>query len=452
MGDNILWPRKLIEFALVACLVLGISAPAVAQSGTDWQSCARADVQPDAAIKACATILRASGLTPRNTAIAYYNTGIAFMAKRDWDRAIANFDQAIRNDAAYPAALVKRGLAREAKGDRAGAQRDFRAALATGQPNNFEERWAQDTAHQRLGEPQIAAVPAPVELPAVPELAPLPLPPVPQQAEPDRAPPQAVPRPIPPNIAALPRASATDPGARIALVIGNDRYEQVPSLQKAVNDARAIGAALEQIGFTVIRAENANRRTMNQRLVEFSNRVNRGDTAFFYFAGHGVEIKSVNYLLPTDTPTAVEGEEALITSEGIAADGIIDLLQGRGARVAVMVLDACRENPFKKAGSRGIGRGTGLGQMAPSSEGVFVVFSAGYGQEALDRLSDSDPNPNSVFTRSFVRLLATPGMSMQEIAKATQGEVRRLAASVNHVQLPAYYDQIADQFVLAPKQ
>lgn len=268
------------------------------------------------------------------------------------------------------------------------------------------------------------------------------------------------PRPAPPSVAAVEPPKAPPPAPpisgllndgtkRIALVIGNDRYESLPGLQKAVNDARSIGDTLTRLGFEVVKVENAPRRTMNQKLVEFTGKIGRGDTAFFFFAGHGVEIRGVNYLLPVDTPEARDNEEGLITGEGIPADSILERLQDRGAKVSLMVLDACRENPFKKPGSRGVGATRGLAQMT-TPEGVFVLYSAGVGQTALDRLSDSDPNPNSVFTRAFINVLSKPEQSIQSMAKITQQEVRRLAATVNHPQMPAYYDQILGQFSLAP--
>jgi len=139
----------------------------------------------------------------------------------------------------------------------------------------------------------------------------------------------------------------------------------------------------------------------------------------------------------------------MITSEGIPTDTIVDRLQERGAKVSMLVLDACRENPFKKPGTRGVGATRGLAQMATTPEGVFVLYSAGVGQTALDRISDTDTNPNSVFTRTFAHVLATPGMSVQEMAKTTQAEVRKLAATVNHPQMPAYYDQILGQFTFS---
>jgi hypothetical protein len=260
--------------------------------------------------------------------------------------------------------------------------------------------------------------------------------------------PPATTRPVAPSpidpIAPLPVSSA-DGAHRIALVIGNDAYQNLDRLQKAVNDARTIAASLTMLGFEVIRVEDAPRRTMNQKIVEFASKVGRGDTAFFFYSGHGVEIRGVNYLLAVDTPMAKEGEESLITTEGIPADTIIDQLQQRGAKVSMLVLDACRENPFKVNGTRGMGATRGLAQIT-TPEGVFVLYSAGVGQTALDRLSDADSNPNSVFTRTFAHVLTTPGMTVQEMAKSTQAEVRKLAATINHQQMPAYYDQILGEF------
>jgi Caspase domain/Domain of unknown function (DUF4189) len=271
-------------------------------------------------------------------------------------------------------------------------------------------------------EEEAAAIPQP---PPAPPVAPSPVTPIPS-----------------------PVVASADGAHRIALVIGNDAYQSLDRLQKAVNDARTIAASLTMLGFEVIRVEDAPRRTMNQKIVEFTNKVGRGDIAFFYYSGHGVEIRGINYLLAVDTPAAKEGQENLITAEGIPADTIIDQLQERGAKVSMLVLDACRENPFKVSGTRGVGATRGLAQIT-TPEGVFVLYSAGVGQTALDRLSDTDSNPNSVFTRTFAQVLTKPGISVQEMAKMTQSEVRRLASTVNHPQMPAYYDQILGEFTLS---
>src|SRR6059058_846659 len=119
---------------------------------------------------------------------------------------------------------------------------------------------------------------------------------------------------------------------RVALVIGNNDYKNVPKLQKAVNDARTMGDALKQLGFTVMVAENQSRQAFSQTLLAFDKAVEPGDTAFFFFAGHGFEIAGQNFLLPIDVPAATEGQEELVRDASILADRIVERLQNKKAR------------------------------------------------------------------------------------------------------------------------
>jgi len=234
---------------------------------------------------------------------------------------------------------------------------------------------------------------------------------------------------------------------RVALVIGNDQYSNIPQLRKAVNDARTMNETLKKLGFTVLLAENQNRKGLSETLLAFDRMIEKGDTAFFFFAGHGFEIGQENYLLPTDVPSATVGQEELIRDGAIAAERVISRVQNRGAATAIFVFDACRNNPFERAGTRALAGGGGLAAMTPP-EGVFVIYSAGAKQTALDRLSNEDNNPNSVFTRNFSRTLVEPGLNLVQIAKRTQSEVRDLALGIRHVQTPAYYDQIVGDVIL----
>ena len=234
---------------------------------------------------------------------------------------------------------------------------------------------------------------------------------------------------------------------RVALLIGNNSYSNIPGLKAAVNDAHALGQVLKQLGFTVLIAENQSRRAMSETLLAFDRIVQPGDTAFFFFAGHGFEIRGNNYLLPTDVPAATDGQEELVRDSAFPVERIVDRLQARSARTVILVLDACRNNPFERKGTRGLAGAGGLAPMTPS-EGVFIVFSAGAKQTALDGLGNTDANPNSVFTRNFARELSTPGLTLVQVAKRTQSDVKRMAASVRHEQTPAYYDQIVGDVVL----
>jgi hypothetical protein len=235
---------------------------------------------------------------------------------------------------------------------------------------------------------------------------------------------------------------------RVALVVGNNDYRNVPKLQKAVNDARTMGDTLKQLGFTVMVAENQNRQAFSQTLLAFDKAVDAGDTAFFFYAGHGFEIAGQNFLLPTDVPAATEGQEELVRDASILADRIIERMQNRKVRTAILVFDACRNNPFERAGTRAVAGRGGLAPMTQLPEGVFSIFSAGPRQTALDRLSNDDANPNSVFTRTFAKELTQPGANLVQVAQRTRRLVSEMAETVRHKQIPVYFDQMVDDVFL----
>jgi uncharacterized caspase-like protein len=244
-------------------------------------------------------------------------------------------------------------------------------------------------------------------------------------------------------------ASATLAQARsLALVVGNDSYANVMTLKTAVGDARAVGDQLEKMGFVVRRALNVDQHAMSRALAAFDAELQPGDRAVFFYAGHGFEISGANYLLPTDVPAAHINQVDLVRDAAFSVERVIDGIRERGARVTVLVLDACRDNPFAPPGTRTAATTGGLSRVE-APEGVFVLMSAGAKQEAIDRLSDSDGEKNSVFTRTFLRELAKPGLTLVQIAKATQVSVKSLAATVGYEQTPAYYDQVVGDIVLS---
>jgi hypothetical protein len=229
---------------------------------------------------------------------------------------------------------------------------------------------------------------------------------------------------------------------RVALVIGNDRYANLPAseqLQKAVNDAHAVGEALTQIGFEVMTGENVDRLALVDKLDAFARRLSQGDTAFFFFSGHGVAIGGANYVLPADIPNVEADQETRLARVALSEQDIVSDLQARGVRVAVVVLDACRTNPFARPGARGVGGERGLAPP-PQVKGVFSLYAASSGQAARDRLTDDDHNPNSVFSRVLVPALTKPGLDLTALAFDVREEVARVAKNAGYVQEPAYYD------------
>jgi hypothetical protein len=247
---------------------------------------------------------------------------------------------------------------------------------------------------------------------------------------------------------ALPPAALA--AKRVALVIGIDSYPNLDAkqqLKKAVNDAEAVGKTLSELDFQVISGMNVTRPEFNRKLQDLARELEPDDVAAFFFSGHGVQVDNANYLLPSDIPEFQSGDEEVLTREAIGLDSILDMLEKKRTRINVVILDACRNNPFSDPKLRSGGGTRGLTLVEPPS-GTFVMYSAGTNQTALDRLSEGDDNPNSVYTRNLLPLLKRPGLPIQSVAKRIQVEVRDLAKQVKHAQVPAYYDQVVGDFEL----
>jgi hypothetical protein len=232
---------------------------------------------------------------------------------------------------------------------------------------------------------------------------------------------------------------------RMGLVIGNDSYANVPLLEKARSDARALSDTLTDLGFDITTVLDANRRDMNRAIAGFTARLQPGDTALVFYAGHGVEIDGENYLLPVDIEAPSQASEDFIKFESIGLSDILLRVQNTGARTTLMFIDACRDNPFAESTGRSIGGTRGLARVT-APEGTFVVFSAGARQQALDRLSGPDPDPNSVFTRILLPKLKEPKLELRQLVADVRISVRDLALQQNHEQFPAYYDELLGTF------
>ena len=163
---------------------------------------------------------------------------------------------------------------------------------------------------------------------------------------------------------------------RMALIIGNDLYKNVTPLKKAVNDADAISNTLKDLGFQTHLHHNLGRRSMNAAFAEFTSRIEKQDEVLFFFSGHGISVRGENYLLPIDVPEVAPGQEGFITREAFSENEIIHSLQNKGVRVSILILDACRNNPFPRKGTRSLGRTVGLGRTSAPPEGTFVMYSA----------------------------------------------------------------------------
>jgi uncharacterized caspase-like protein len=230
---------------------------------------------------------------------------------------------------------------------------------------------------------------------------------------------------------------------RIALVIGNDAYRHVEPLQNAVADARAIGVELRQLGFEVMIRENVDRRGLNKALVEFVGRLSADSMALLYFAGHGVQIRGGNYLLPIDLDAQTEDDVAY---DALDLSHALERITEAQVAYTLAIVDACRNNPFKGTGGRGVGAARGLAPPTSTPKGFVVVYSAGANESALDRLGPGDTSPNGLFTRQLLPLLREPGITVSEAVRRLKAAVSAQAKAVGRDQHPAIYDQSTGDF------
>ena len=178
------------------------------------------------------------------------------------------------------------------------------------------------------------------------------------------------------------------------------------------------------------------------------NKLAPGDEVAVFFSGHGVEIEGGNYLVPRDVPAVGTGEARRLKNEALSFDEMRRDLAAHGPKLSLFILDACRDNPFTDTRGRSIGGAKGLVPVQ-AEYGTFIMFAAGARESALDRLGDTDSDPNSIYTRKLLPLLKQPGLRLPDVAQRVRGEVRQLANTVGHRQSPAYYDEGADDVCLA---
>ena len=228
---------------------------------------------------------------------------------------------------------------------------------------------------------------------------------------------------------------------RVALVIGNDNYLAVSKLQKAGNDANAMARELRNAGFAVQLHQNLNYRATVRAVESFTQGIQGGDEVVVFYAGHGVQIKNGSYLLPTDIEVNSESEVEKTAYDLLT---LTEKLAEAKPAFSLVIVDACRDNPLKSKG-RSIGNARGLSAIE-APKGQMIVYSASRGQQALDRLLEKDPNPNSVFTRELITRMKVPGIKIEDLMRDVQNSVEELAKSVRHEQRPAIYNESRGNF------
>src|SRR3954447_25527964 len=221
---------------------------------------------------------------------------------------------------------------------------------------------------------------------------------------------------------------------RVALVIGNSAYKSVPRLANPVNDATLVGGMFKKAGFDVVDTKlDLSVVEMRKALREFGNRTRDADVAVIYYAGHGIELDGTNYLIPVDATLETDTD---VLDETFPLDRVLFTVEP-ARQLRLVILDACRDNPFAKTmkrtiASRAVGRG--LAKVEPSSPNTMIAFAAKAGSTA----SDGD-SKNSPFATALVDHLAKPGLDLRKAFGFVRDDVLK---ATNNAQEPFIYGSL----------
>ncbi len=201
-------------------------------------------------------------------------------------------------------------------------------------------------------------------------------------------------------------ASSAEP--RLALVIGNGAYKGQP-LRNPANDARIVAASLRRLGFTVVELIDAGRRAMDEAVLDFGERLKAGGVGAFYYAGHGVQVRGHNYLLPVDAAVTTE---ASVRVQALDVGLVLDLMSDARNRANIVILDSCRNNPFiVSRGAKGLA-------AIDAARGTLIAYSTAPGAVAVD--GDGEHSP---YTAALVKALDEPGLKVEEVFKRVRSQV-----------------------------
>lgn len=238
-------------------------------------------------------------------------------------------------------------------------------------------------------------------------------------------------------IVVLSHAAPAQAEQRIALVIGNADYGAMGKLKNPVNDSQLMASTLRDLGFRVIELVDADQQAMKRGVRDFGRWLRRAGpdgVALFYYAGHGVQVAGRNYLLPVEAQILAEGD---VDIEAVAAESILAQMQHANTGVNIVILDACRNNPFQR-GFRSASRG--LARMeAPT--GTYIAYATAPGQLAMD-----GDGPNSPFTRQLASAMVEPGLSIESVFKKVRQQV---AAFSEERQIPWSSSSLIGDFVFS---
>lgn len=206
-------------------------------------------------------------------------------------------------------------------------------------------------------------------------------------------------------------------GRRIALVIGNGNYQQtgLPKLANPPHDAQDIAKALRGFGFEVIEKENQTLQEMNQAIAEFGSKIGGSEAALFYYAGHGIQVKNQNYLIPVN---AMVESEASVPYQGVNLNQVLDEMDNGKSGANIVMLDACRNNPI--TGKFRSGQSRGLASPGITPKGTVIVYATDPGNVAAD-----GQGRNGLFTAGLLTAFKGRDLSLDGVLTVASAEVEQ---------------------------
>lgn len=224
---------------------------------------------------------------------------------------------------------------------------------------------------------------------------------------------------------------------KLALIIGNSAYQHGSALKNPVNDARAMSSTLKNLGFEVMYYDNVSQKEMKKAIDAFGQRLKTYEVGLFYYAGHGIQYKGRNYMIPVEANLQSEQQ---LEYDCIAADRVLAYMDYAESKVNIIVLDACRNNPFERSWSRSA-NGNGLAFMnAPS--GSLIAYATSPGTTASDGTGS-----NGLYTASLLKHMNTPGLTIEQMFKRVRGEVEEKS---NGKQTPWESTSLKGEFYFTP--